>query len=195
MTEEELASLLSALEQGLIQAGLSSLVNQERIVASEGKAEELTTRDVAQLHLEWPRQRTVPRSRAKAGDVRVRPLGAAERLAELLDLVEVAVGGTYAIEIHLRDDLKAALDGDENSWDGQVVFADPPESALVGTSPQEWILPDQLTLRQRASAAREVILLINQLRDQAELPRSELLLSVTEPDDSNNEFAIPGDWS
>lgn len=193
MNEEELASLLSILEQGLIQAGLSSLVNQERIVASEGKAEELTTRDVAQLHLERSRQRTAPRSRAKAGDVRVRPLGAAERLAELVDLVEVAVGGTYAIEVHLRDDLKAALDGDENSWDGQVVFADPPESALVGTSPQEWTLPDQLTLRQRAPAVREVILLINQLRDQAELPRSELLLSAAEPDD--NHFAIPGGWS
>lgn len=195
MNEEEVANLLGALEQGLIQVGLSSLVNQERIVASEGKAEELTTGDVAQLHLERSRLRTPSRSRAKAGDVRVRPLGPAERLAELLDLVEVAVGGTYAIEVHLRDDFKAALDGDENSWDGHVAFANPPEAPLVGTSPQEWILPDQLTLQQRVPAVREVILLINQIREQAELPRSELLHSVIGPEDSNDDFTVPGDWS
>jgi hypothetical protein len=193
--EEELASLLSTLEEGLIQAGLSSLVNQERIAASEGRAEELTTGDVVQLRLEWSRQRRGTTFHAKAGDVRVRSLGTAERLAELLDLVEVAVGGTYAIEVRLRDDLKAALDGDERAWDGQVVFADPPESELVGTSQQEWILPDQSALQQRAPAVREVILLINQLRDQAELSRSERLRSVASSDDGNNDFAIPGDWS
>lgn len=108
--------------------------------------------------------------------------------------MEVAVGGTYAIEVRLRDDLKAALDSDESSWDGQVVFADPPESAIAGTSPQEWILPDQSTLQQRAPAVREVILLINQLREQAELPRSERLHSATGPDGGNNDLAIPGDW-
>ena len=193
MNEEELASLLSILEQGLIQAGLSSLVDQERIVTSEGKPEELTTGDVAQLHLEWSRRRTAPRSRAKAGDVRVRPLGVGERLAELLDLVEVAVGGTYAIEVRLRDDIKAALDGEEHNWDGQIAFTDP-ETALVGASSQEWVLPDQLTLQQRVSAVREVILLINQLRDQAELPRSELLQSATGPDEGHNDLAVPGDW-
>lgn len=195
MNEEELASLLGTLEQGLIQVGLSSLVNQERIVASEGKAEELTTGDVAQLHREWSRQRRGPTSSAKVGDVRVRPLGTAEQLAELLDLVEVAVGGTYAIEVRLRDDLKAALgDDDEHNWDGQVVFVDPVESAPLGASPQEWALPDQLALEQRASSVREVIVLINQLRDQAELPRSDRLHNATGLDDSNNDLAIPGDW-
>lgn len=33
VNEEELAGLLGTLEQGLIQVGLFSLVNQERIVA------------------------------------------------------------------------------------------------------------------------------------------------------------------
>jgi hypothetical protein len=38
--------------------------------------------------------------------------------------VEAAVGGTYAIEIRLRNDLKAVLDARDVTWDGQVVFAD-----------------------------------------------------------------------
>lgn len=195
VNEEELVNLLNNLEQGLIQIGLSSLVNQERIVTSEGKAEELTTSDVAQLHREWSRQYSAPRSRAKAGDVRVRVLGAAERLAELLDLIEVAVGGTYTIEIRLRDELKSALDDEENTWDGQVVFVDPPESALTGASPQEWELPDRTALLQRGSAVREAIVLINQLRDQAELHRSKNLDSATGTDDSDGDFVIPGGWS
>jgi hypothetical protein len=194
VNEEEMVNLLSALEQGLIQVGLASLVDQERIVASEGRAEELTTGDVAELHREWSRQRRGPTSSAKAGDVRVRPLGTAERLAELLDLVEVAVGGTYAIEVRLRDNLKVALDDDEHSWDGQITFVDPVESAPLAASSQQWTLPDQPTLEQRASSVREVIMLINQLRDQAELLRSDQLQSVPELDNSNNDLAVPGDW-
>jgi hypothetical protein len=109
--------------------------------------------------------------------------------------VEVAVGGTYAIEVSLRDDLKAALDGDEDLWNGQVVFAAPPESVLVGASSQEWMLPDQPALRQRASAVREAILLINQLRELAQLPRSERLHGAAGPDDYANDLVIPGEWS
>jgi hypothetical protein len=195
VNEEELANLLSTLEQGLLRVGLSSLVDQERIVASEGRTEELTTGEVAELHREWSRQRRGPASRAKVGDVRVRPLGTGEQLAELLDLVEVAVGGTYAIEVRLRGDLKAALDSDDDLWNGQVVFATPPESVLSGTSSQEWILPDQPTLQRRASAVREAILLINQLRELAQLPRGERLDGAAGSDDDANDIAIPGEWS
>jgi hypothetical protein len=197
MNEDELASLLGTLEEGLIEVGLSSLVNQERISAVEGKTETLTSQDMAGLLGERPRRDMGRAPRVRADDVRIRPLTVGERLAELLDLVEVAVGGSYAIEIRLRDDLKAALDegAHTNEWSGQVVFADPPESELSGGSRQEWALPDQSTLQQRGASVREVILLINQLREQAELPRSERLHGVPTPDADKAELEIPGGWS
>jgi hypothetical protein len=108
----------------------------------------------------------------------------------------VATGGTYAIEMRLRDDLKAGLDAETGSWDGRVVFADPPESELSETTTREWTLPDQSVLRQREAAVREVILLVNRLREQAELPRSERLHSITTAaDGSSADFDMPGDWS
>lgn len=196
MNEEELASLLDSLEQGLIQYGLSSLVDQERISAVEGKAEELTAEDVTELRRDWSRRRMGRAPRLRADDVRTRPLTVGERLAELLDLVEAAVGGTYAIEMRLRNDIKAALDDEEATWGGEIVFADPPESELSGTTPREWTLPDQSTLQQREAVVREVILRINQLREQAELPRNERLYSVRPPEDgSSADFDMPGDWS
>lgn len=195
MNEDELTSLLNALELGLIEAGLSSLVNQERISAVEGKAEELTAEDMAGFRDALSRPGMGRAARVRADDVRIRPLTVGERLAGLLDLVEVAVGGSYAIEIHLRNDLKSALDADANTWIDQVVFADPPESELGGVSQREWALPDQSALRQRGAAVSEVILLINQLREQAELPRSERLHSVTAANVGSAELDIPGDWS
>lgn len=196
MDEEELATLLDSLEQGLIQYGLSSLVNQERISAVEGKAEELTAREVAELRLEWSRRGMGRAPRPRADDVRVRPLTVGERLAELLDLLEAAVGGTYAIEMHLRNDIKAELDDDENVWSGQVVFADPPESELSLTAPRQWTLPDESALQQREAAVREVILRINQLRERAQVSRNERLHSVERPGDvTNTDLELPGDWS
>ena len=119
-----------------------------------------------------------------------------ERLAALLDLLEAAVGGSYAIEVRLRDDLKTSLDADGNAWSGQVVFADPPESELILTSSWEWTLPDQLTLQNRARAVREVILLINQLRGQANLTRSEQLHAPAAPSSAGGaDLDIPGEWS
>jgi hypothetical protein len=196
MTEDELASLLNTLEQGLNQVGLSSLVNQERISTVEGKAEHLTAQDMTELFPEWSRRGLGKAPRVRADDVRIRPLTVGERLAELLDLVEAAVGGSYAIESHLREEIKSALNVDDGSWGGQVVFTDPPESELSGTSQREWSLPDQSVLQQRGAAVREVILLINQLREQTELPRSERLHGVTSPRAGNDtDLDIPGDWS
>ena len=195
MDEEELANLLNILEEGLNRVGLSSLVDQERISAVEGRIEELTAGDVVQLRRDWARQRRDRAAHLKVGDVRTRPLTAGERLAELLDLVEAAVGGSYAIEMHLRDDIKTALDEDGRTWNGEIIFADPPESAPTGVSRAEWALLDQSTLQQRTVAVREVILLINQLRNQADLPRSEGLHSTATPDDGGTSLPIPGDWS
>jgi hypothetical protein len=196
MNEDELASLLNALEQGLSNVGLSSLVTQERISAVEGKAEKPSAQDLAELQDDWFGRGIRRTPRARADDVRIRTLTVGERLAELLDLIEVATGGTYAIEMRLRDDLKAGLDAENSSWDGGVVFADPPESELSETTTGEWALPDQSVLRQREAAVRAVIVLVNQLREQTELPRSERLHSITTAtDDSSTNFDMPGDWS
>jgi hypothetical protein len=197
VNEDEVADLLNRLEQALIVAGLSSLVNQERMSAVEGRAEKLTTADMVRLHGRFSRQGTRRVPQVRADDIRIRPLSVNERLAELLDLVEVAIGGSYAIETRLRDEIKIALDAgdDANSWTGDVVFADPPESELSGAARREWDLPDQLTLRQRGAAVREVLLLINQLRQQAQLPRSEQLHRVTDPEADKTALDIPGGWS
>jgi hypothetical protein len=197
MNNDELASLLNDIEQVLIYVGLSSLVNQERISAAEGKVEKVTPEDVEELRRQWYQHSSGRAPGVRDGDVRIRPLDVGERLAMLLDLVEVAIGGTYAIEAHLRDDLKEALDEGEN-WNGQVIFADPPESLPATAARPEWELPDQATLQQREAAVRSVILLINQLRDQAELPRSEQLRSVSSrgaENDADPDLTIPGDWS
>jgi hypothetical protein len=197
VNDDELASLLNSLEDRLGPVGLSSLVNQERILASEGIIEEVTHAEAAELRLNWSRSRTGRAPSVNAGDVRIRPLGVRERLAELLDLLEIAIGGSYAIEVHLRDDLKASSDEDLLPWNGQVVFANPPESALVTTEGHEWTLPDQSTLQQREAAVRQVVSLINQIREVAELPRSETLHTVTasNDDDSSTDLSIPGGWS
>lgn len=196
MNEDELADLLSALEEGLIQAGLSSLVNQERISAVEGRVEEVTHAEVIELRRERSQGRLRRAPGVKPGDVRIRPLSVSERLAELLDLVEVAVGGSYAIEAHLRDDLKAALEDGQQDWNGQVIFADPPESELITGTRRGWMLQDQSALRQRSAAVARTISLVNQLRDLAELRRNKALGSVTIADSVNpSEPAIPGDWT
>ena len=53
MPDEEITALLNALEQGLIEGGLLPLVDQERIAASEGKAEEPTESDIEFIRQEW----------------------------------------------------------------------------------------------------------------------------------------------
>jgi hypothetical protein len=192
--EIQLAEILNSLERILSENGLAALVAQERLSAVEGKAEKPTIQEMAELGYAGSRWSTGRRPRVRAEDVRLRPLTTGERLATLLDLIEAAVGGTYAIEMRLRNDLKAALD--ENvAWDGRVVFADPPESELSGVAPGEWVLPDQRALQQRQGAVREVILLVNQLREQAELARSDRLHSDTPVGGTGVDDEIPGDWS
>jgi hypothetical protein len=196
MNEDELTNLLDELEQGLIQAGLSSLVNQERISAVEGRVEEVTQAEALELRRERPDGRPRRAPGVKPGDVRIRPLSVSERLAELLDLVEVAVGGSYAIEVNLREDLRAAFDDGNQSWNGEVIFADPLEAELITSSRAEWMLQDQSTLRQRGTAVQQVISLVNQLRDLARLQRSERLRSITGIEsDSNGELTTLGDWT
>jgi hypothetical protein len=97
--------------------------------------------------------------------------------------------------MHLRNDLKTALDGDNLTWSGEVMFASPPESELSGATPGEWVLPDQDASKQREAAVREVILLVNRLREQAELPRSERLDNEATGTGTGDDLDMPGGWS
>src|SRR5690349_6499532 len=112
MDEDEIVALLAEFEQMLGEAGLSSLVTQGRISAVEGKIEELTAEELAAYQHEWSLRGVGRMPRARSDDVRIRPLTARERLAELLDSLEAAVAGSYAIELHLRENIDAALDVD-----------------------------------------------------------------------------------
>ena len=197
MDEEQLAEILNSLERSLSEIGLSALVAQERLSAVEGKAEKPTTREIEELRYSSSRRGMGRSPRVRAEDVRLRPLSPGERLATLLDLLEAAVGGTYAIEIHLRDDLRAAIETEDVAWDGRVVFADPPETELTGVTPGEWVLPGQEALRQRQAAVREVSLLVNRLREQAQLTRSDWLQSDAPADTAGTgvDAENAGDWS
>jgi hypothetical protein len=201
VTEDELADLLNELEQGLIDTDLSILVDQERIAATEGKAEEPTVEDIEGVRQEWALRGLKRPSRPRADDVRIRPLDLTERLAQLLDLLEVAIGGSYAIETHLRDDLRAALEESPDQeftpqdWNGQIVFALPADSSFVVSGRTEWSLPDQKTLEQREAPVRRVILLINQLRNEIGIHRSDYLELATDAGLADFDPEFPGGWS
>jgi hypothetical protein len=200
VTEEELVALLNTLEQGLNEVGLSSLVDQERIAAVEGRAEEPTAEDIEAVHREWALQGLKRPTRPRSNDVRIRPLDASEHLAQLLDLLEVATGGSYAIETHLRNDLKTALDepsGEEviHAWNGEITFTAPARPGFDVIDRTEWNLPDQKTLEQRGASVRRVILLINQIRNEIGLDRSPYLERATAADTAEFDPEFPGAWS
>jgi hypothetical protein len=204
VTEEELVSILNTLEQGLVDADLSPLVSQEQVAAAEGKAEEPTAEDVEGVRQQWAVRGLKRPSRPRAVDVRIRPLDTGERLAHLLDLLEISIGGSYAIEMHLRDDLKSALDSEsglatadyrDHRWNGQIIFADPAEGASAVTGPEEWSLPEQQSLQRREPAVRQVISLIDQLRNNIGVRRSDYLESAVAIDGDRFDPDFPGGWS
>jgi hypothetical protein len=195
MDDEKLTELVRVLEQGLIARGLSSLVDQERIMAVEGRVVDVMEGDV--LREGRTRDRRIHgASRLKVGDVRVRNLDIQERLELLLDLTEAAVGGTYAIEARLREDLATSLELSSHAWDGRVVFETPPEATLGG-SESVWELSTRSELASRRSAVAEVLTLLSQLRTEAGVSRGVWL--ATAPADAGSDAedshtSALGDW-
>src|SRR5512132_4006905 len=98
-TEAELTELLRGLEDLLTEAGLSFVVDQERVLAVEGVA--APTDDRAAEGRQFSARADVGPSgvhRMKGSDAVRRPLSTGERVAVLLDLIEVASAGTVEIE-------------------------------------------------------------------------------------------------
>jgi hypothetical protein len=192
MTEEERTRLLFALEQILERLGLGFVVAQERVIAAEGRSltsEELTTHGQAldigstsggftdrqssgRTASLWDMDEAVPsvgKERLKSGDIVVTPLDVRSRLALLLDLVEVATAGTVAMEQVVVDELRA------DPTDGLLAFEEPPEAELRSQTRGPWTLTADTVGAQARRRARDVVSVVDELRDLAEVPRGQWL--------------------
>jgi hypothetical protein len=234
MDEEELAQLLADLEQMLAELELDFIVAQEQILGAEGVSLEFTgTRaggDTGDLYLNeiLPRE-TAPRSRPvdergyagptgrgaprfKKGDVALTPLDVRDRLAVLLDLIEVATAGTLAMERDVSDQLEefrqlsfadpdgatvetAAGDAWVESWDGTIVFDNPPEAALRGPVVPPWKLPDEETSQAKMASARTVIATLDELRQAAGVSRGKWLAPYGKPSTVGDVWDLTGQSS
>ncbi|MGN9764404.1 hypothetical protein ACTMS2_04450 [Micromonospora sp. SD12] len=143
--------------------------------------------------------RRTPRPRFSNEDAVVTPLTTRQRLQLLLDLIEVATAGSVAIEQEIAIELSNIREvathrdpapstrlseddrGDGGSlwidtWSGRIEFADPPEAEVRGRVGEPWRLPSLEESQAAASRARAVVSLIDEIRAQAELSRSDWLM-------------------
>lgn len=163
MDETELAELLNGLERLLEDVGLGAIVEQERRAASEGRVVETTPEDV--------RRRRRGGSRAEVGDVRLTALTASDRVAMLIDLLEVAVGGTFAITervVEFADSDFVSVQG----VSGPMTFAPDRAEGLTLEDDREWVLPATRELEERRPAVQQVLRDLVELRSIANVQRA-----------------------
>ena len=199
MTDDEITTLIAELESLLRDLGLDFIVNQERVLAAEGESKagaELGDSVAVERYFEL---QTLPRRvRFTSEDIRVTPLNPRERLANLFDLVEAATAGALAMERFVHDEVTALsnqatsastqVPGWAEVWDGTVVFADPPEAELRGTSRESWRLAIGEEFGAAAEHATNVVALIESLREQAGVHRGERLVRAA-ADGAENVWA------
>lgn len=212
-TEEEISALLDELEALLNDLGLGFIVTQERVLAAEGLSQppsEVAGQTggkfggyrhlyVPDVGMGWSESvhRSTRRARFKTGDAVVTPLHVRDRLAMLLDLVEVATAGTLAMERDVQDEFneirRLAADTPTyasaeaptltasvypewtETWDGTVLFMDPPEAQVRGQSLPPWKLSTDDMLAASLPHARSVLEILDELRARAGLSRGEWL--------------------
>lgn len=171
MNQEELQAFLEGLEEVLTEAGLLSIVDQERQAAAEG--------------------RSVEEQGGRRGDsgVQIAPLSFEDRVAMLLDLTEIAVGGTHVISTKLSD-----LASEEfNVYDEERLVQFSP-SLTEGLRPEEatsWHLPDRGALADRQPAVQAVLDTLVEMREAAGLKRTPEL----EPRPNLREHAREAGWA
>lgn len=131
--------------------------------------------------------RSTQRLRFKNSDRAVIPLAPPDRLALLFDLIEVATAGTIAMERNVYGQLdelrRAMIDQSASSpetatprtWDGTVIFTNPPEAELRAEMLSSWKLATAEELRTVTARAQTVIALLDDLRAQAGLSRGSWL--------------------
>lgn len=174
MNAQEMQELLGELERLLPELGLGSIVDQELTSAAEGRTEAETTRR--------KRQSTAPSS-----DVRVVGLAIEDRIAALLDLLEVAVGGTFTIEESVIEFVTR-----QELGRGVSFSPDRYESSDVRDI-REWTTPDRERLEPRREAVREVIMLVDEIRSATGLRRAAHL--ELREDLTSLRFDAPGGWA
>lgn len=155
MEEIELVELLEQLEEMLPELGLAAVVAQERAAAAEGRVQ--AARDDS---ARGGRGR-VPRP--ERGDVRVSAMTTAERLSMLLDLIEVAVGGTYAMTDQVRSFVDSEVAG-ERLAEPDVLFSPDRAEGFVPPDDLAWVLPTRGSVNAQRRAVQQVLLDLSDLR-------------------------------
>lgn len=167
MNESEMLDLLSELETLLAGLGLGAAVDQERAAAAEGRVV------VAREDYEPPGpHRKGPRP--ERGDVRLAAMSTADRVGMLLDMVEVAVGGTFA----MTDRVRSFVDARFRSQDlAEPVMSFSPDLAegFISEDTREWDLPGRGSLEARRHAVRDVLTDLEELREQVGVQRGRVL--------------------
>jgi hypothetical protein len=161
-TESELVELLGGLEDLLREQNLDFVVEQERALAVEGIAAEMEIGPRG-IH------------RIKGSDAVRRPLSTAERVAVLLDLIEVVTAGTIEIENRVRDEFDHTL-SQASQVEHTIRFSPPEEAVLRGESDASWELPSTSTLAAERESAQAVLNTLEQLRTEANVQRGSWLL-------------------
>jgi hypothetical protein len=125
--------------------------------------------------------------RFKNSDTVVIPLAPRDRLAFLFDLIEVATAGTIAMERDVHGQLgelrrmiiarsASPLEAETpQTWDGTVIFTNPPEAELRNQMLSSWKLATVEVLTTGTASAQTVIELLDDLRAQAGLSRGPWL--------------------
>ena len=169
MDEEETAEILLSVERMLEIHGLSALVVQERMAAAEGRPVEVTRENIGR-----PSGGRKRLDEPAIGDVRREPVTNSERLANLLDLLEIAVGGTFALEERVLGMAEEMLHL-EPSDQAAVSFAAPPEEMSMFGEDRQWFIPTLQDIEGRRESVGTALQIIDELRDQVGTTRSRWL--------------------
>lgn len=167
MGEDELRELLEEFERLLEELGYGAIVEQERRAAVEGRPVETTKADTS-------RARASKAERAEVGDVRRAPISLAERFAMLCDLLDVAVGSTFAIQERVLEFMEENFP----TRQGQTplpTFRPDPEEGFALDDDRLWSLPSRSLLEARRPNVRDVLTELQQLRDVVGVERADVL--------------------
>jgi hypothetical protein len=171
MEQEELEQIVSGLEELLDRLGYSAIVEQERRAAAVGRFVETTKED-------RKRSRGRGESIPEVGDVRRIALAPAERLSMLIDLTEVAVGGTFSIEERVLDFVGANFSSEASR--GEMPTFSPGSIDDFADGGRQWTLPGREALEGRRERVRDVLRDLQELRETAGVERDPVLLPEPE---------------
>lgn len=186
MEQSQLEDVLGELEAILEQLGYAPIVEQERRAAEGGRVVETTKEDRTRA--------SVPSAmRPEVGDVRRAPLTPEERIAMLIDLVEGAVGGTFAIEEKVLNFALANFPVAAEEGRTPTFRPDAAEGFAVADD-RQWSLPNRGELESRRQSVRQVLFDLEQLREAVGVRRDPTLLPEHDDPDTAADQSVLG-WA